>query len=64
MATTDRVDIDPSEGRINITNLEIHDEEAVDFLSEMDEDNRTELIERALKIGLTAVRLMDTSQEV
>lgn len=64
MATTQSVSLDPDEGRIHIEDLDIYDEEAVAFLGELEETEQTELVGRALEIGLTAVRLMDTSQEV
>lgn len=58
------VEFNSEEGHIHISDLEIYDEEAVDFLSEMDEGEQVELVERVVKIGLTAGQLMDTSQEV
>jgi hypothetical protein len=64
MSAMDSVSIDESEGRLAIESLEIEDEDAVEFVSQYDEAEREDVVAEALSIGLTTMRLMDTSQDV
>ncbi len=64
MAVTSSVSIDESTDTINIESLQITDQEIVEFLSEYESDERDAVVSEALSIGVKAMQLMDTSQDV
>lgn len=64
MATAENVTIDDQNDRVHIEGIEVHGEEVVEFFSGMDDAERGEMAGRALEVGVTAMRLMQTSKEV
>ncbi len=64
MAVTSSVSIDESEETVTIESLRISDQEVVDFLADYDDGEQDEVVSEALSIGVKAMQLMDTSQDV
>lgn len=53
-----------SDGRIIVTNLELTDEDLADYLSEFLEPERTDIVRKALKIGLIALKGSAVAEKV
>lgn len=64
MSTTGSVSIDEDDTSVTIESLRIEDPDLVNFLSEHEPDQWTEVVTQALTIGTKTMRLMDTSQDV
>jgi hypothetical protein len=64
MATAENVTVDDQNDRVHIEGIEVHGEEVVEFFSGMDDAERGEMAGRAVEVGVTAMRLMETSKEV
>lgn len=64
MARAKEVTIDPSESTVTVRELEIQDDDVVTFLSERSEIEREEAVRRAIQVGVTAMKIMDTTKDV
>lgn len=64
MSVTGSITIDESAETVTIESLEISNREVVDFLSNYNESEQDEVVSEALSIGVKAMLLMDTSQDV
>ncbi len=64
MAVTSSVSVDESTDTVTIESLRITDSEIVEFLSEYDDDEQGAVVSEALSVGVKAMQLMDTSQDV
>lgn len=64
MATESAPQIEITEDRIRISEFEIADAETVEYLQQFDEEqDRTDALERALRVGITTMELAQTSQQ-
>ncbi|SFR97613.1 hypothetical protein SAMN05216559_1884 [Halomicrobium zhouii] len=64
MAKAEEVTIDTGTSSLTIKDLEIEDADVVDFLSDRSPPEREESVRRAIQVGVTAMKLMDTTQDI
>lgn len=64
MAQAQEVSIDADAASLTIHELEIHDEDVVAFLTDQSPTEREESVRRAIQVGVTAMKLMDTTQDI
>ena len=64
MAQVQEVSIDSDAALLTIHELEIHDEDVVAFLTDQSPTERKESVRRAIQVGITAMKLMDTTQDI
>lgn len=64
MATAQEVSIDDSTSTLTVRELEIHDTEVVEYLSDVSPEEREEAVKRAIQAGVTALKLMETTEAV
>jgi len=63
MATAANISVDTEENRVTVEELTVHDQEVADYMAEFETDQREEALDRALRIGASALQLVDTSKE-
>lgn len=64
MAQAHEVSIDSDTASLTIHELEVQDEDVVTFLTDQSPSERKELLRRAVQVGVTAMKLMDTTQDI
>jgi hypothetical protein len=64
MATAENIEFENGGDTIRISGLELHDDEVVEYFQDVPDEDREDMVGRAVEIGVTAMRLMDTSKEV
>lgn len=64
MATVEGINIDPDQNEVEITNLTIQNDDVVEYLSDFDQAEQEDALVRALKIGTSALELVETSKDV
>lgn len=64
MATTHDVSLDATTATLRISDFELEDDEVVEFLNDVPEEEREETVRRAIQVGVTAMKLMDTTQDI
>ncbi|MFB6202655.1 MAG: hypothetical protein ABEI98_11690 [Halorhabdus sp.] len=64
MATTGAVELDTETGAITVEELTIRDADLVDYLAAHDPEEQRELAAQAFRIGLTTLRLAETSKDL
>lgn len=63
MATTDSISIEADDDRVHIQELTVYDREVVDYLAEFEEDQQENALQRAIRVGASALQLVETSHE-
>jgi len=63
MATARDVQIDPDSNEISVQ-LTIHDEDLSDYISEFDESEQADVVERAFRVGAMTLQLSETTKDV
>lgn len=63
MATARDVRIDPASNEISVQ-LTIHDEDLSDYISEFDESEQADVVERAFRVGVMTLQLSETTKDV
>lgn len=64
MSQQEESSVELTDESLRIQNLEIEDEDVIDYLSDNDDRPLEELIRLSIKVGVSNLRLSDTSKEV
>lgn len=64
MAATDAIHIDPTENRVHVEDLSVHDADLVEFLEEFEGPDRERALEQALVVGATTLQFAGTSKDL